>query len=241
MSLVKQNFKHCNIKLSFYSFVEPLSSELWMSGNDIAQSLRFSIGAADAIQAFVHEDERIEWLDLPNVDFVKTQANWSESTLMISENGLYSLIAKSRYRHSSQFKSFIRGTVIEQCKKKIDGRFAHLLNLQEDVNILDLGDDDVVYGHFYMATTPKLMSQNVYVFGSTINLDYRLNQLQTKFNLPLQYSFSFNTRHYRVLEDFMLEKFKDFSGLTDFFFMTYTNDAMLKMCKIFVSVADRYT
>lgn len=237
MSLVKQTFKHNDIKLSFYSLIHPTTGILWITGNDIVKTLRFPHNI-HAIHSFVYIEDQMDWLVLTRSLSIKTPKNWhSQSKIMITENGLYSLITNSRLGNLSSFKSFVRETVITKCRQIKDNSYAKALAIQEDRRLS--GIEGEIYGHFYMATTRKFKIRNVYIFGSTVNLNYRLSQLNVgEYISDFRYYLIFNTKHFRSLEKFMTQKYKDSVVFTDFFIINEPRARILKICKDFAATRD---
>lgn len=218
MLILKKIFHHKNIKMSFYSFVDPVDGNLWMGGIDIAKSLGYSLPKR-ALRNVVnpHDRQRLKILNFfcnfPIPD------NFNPSTMMINEFGLYSLVAKSKLKNSTSFKSFIRETVLKKCHSDRHIKYSKLLNVTEDwqvSNIKTKFNHNNIYGHFYIATNNIVFVGDLHMIGSTLNLDARLKELNKHSADKFKYSFVFYTKYYRHLENFITKKFKSFKVMSEF-------------------------
>ena len=233
MSLVKQNFEQNDIKLSFYSFVHPSTGELWMSGSDIAKSLGYS-DYNTIIWKTVTSNDKIKWTSLiKGLEFtISLPKNWQPATMMINESGLYSLFMRSKLKKSSSMKQFIKDVVLNNCKMPIINQYANWLNLQEDEIISSMNEE--IDGYFYITTTVDLEKRNIYKFGSTINLDGRIKQLNVSSPFDYYYCYVFKTKHFRKLEKFMLKSFETCKLQREFVVLHDKYVNMHDICNTFV-------
>lgn len=122
MTLVLQSFSFEKIELIFFSFVHPVTGEVWFEGNAIAKCLGYS-NYNKAIRVHVQNPLfKCVWNELiqglPTVGGpLPVPSNWQSKTTMINEGGLNSLILASKLPNAQKYKDWVCGTVLPSIRK----------------------------------------------------------------------------------------------------------------------------
>lgn len=89
-----------------------INGEPWFVGKDVAEVLGYS-QTAKAIREHVDEDDKgVSVLDTPG---------GKQSTIIINESGLYSLILSSKLPQAKEFKRWVTSEVLPQIRKSAVG------------------------------------------------------------------------------------------------------------------------
>lgn len=128
MSLLKQRCTYDNVVLEFYSFIDPLTYKLWLSGVDIATGLRFKEPRQTINYIAMNGSDTITtWSNLISSKSTtphlyptlrpESPYNWDPDTLMVNENIIEMLVMVSSLECAPDLKSWLKKTVFADIRK----------------------------------------------------------------------------------------------------------------------------
>lgn len=120
MELSKQTFSYNSVKFDCYIFVT-LDGKFWFKAKDIAEFLEYR-NTNDTILRLVSNEWKCTWSDLrkTRTSGFPTSAeynNWQDTTIFISEPGLWALVSRSNKPEALRFQKWLFEEVLPTLRK----------------------------------------------------------------------------------------------------------------------------
>lgn len=230
MALSKQHYSLGEKQLELWIYVDG-DNNPWFKAKDVAAFLGYK-DTDYAIRSHVSEGDKKNWNEIQGPRDVETPSNWHPRTILINESGLYQLIFKCKLPLAENFLMWVSSEVLPSIRNPI-AKFQRWLKANPELVHRDNFEENS--GFLYVATNEDYAKQNIYKIGMTLSLDARIMSLNTASVVDYSYVFTFQTAHFKELENYLHKHFEHQRIRREFFRLDRNDiDDMTEICRNFV-------